>query len=108
MENLKTSVTETLQTKYPDKPSNEIDEAVSRSEDFFLNKIKRRTVPLSAFWLWVDLSAAMITGSLSFANSNQVVSSIKRGDTTISYNTSNSNVTNLLSQVNSYKVVVAK
>lgn len=108
----KTRVMEKLQSKYPNKTADEIDEAVSRSEEFFLNQTKRRAVPLNAFWLWVDLSSAIVNGSLTFTNSetNQVVSSVKRGDTTISYavSDSSSNVSKLLTQVKSYRVVVAK
>lgn len=110
MENLKTTVAEKLQNKYPDKTPDDILEAISRSEEYFLSITKRRQVPEKALWLWVDLSAAMLTGTVSFIGSDAVVSSVKRGDTTVSYDPDAANlpVNRLLQQVSGYKVVITR
>lgn len=110
MDLLKTRVTEKLQTKYPNKTPAEIDEAVSRSEEYFRSTTRRLEVPEKAFWLWVDLSTAILTGTLTFSGNsgNQVVSSIKRGDTTVSYAESGSTASNLLEQVKTFRVVITR
>lgn len=107
MDVLKSKVIEKVSTKLPDMIASDVEELVSRAEEYFKNKTKRREVPEKAFWLWVDLSLAIHKNLLS--DGEAVVSSVKRGDTTINYDTNKGTpLGSLNSQLRGYMVVVSK
>jgi hypothetical protein len=58
-------------------------ELADRAEESFLAETGRRSVPLRAFWLWVDLAEAIHLRDSG--QSDQKVNAVKRGDTTINY-----------------------
>lgn len=107
MDVLKTKVIEKVSTKLPEVPITDVEDLVSRAEEYFKAKTKRKEVPERAFWLWVDLSVAIYKSSLN--EGEAVVSSVKRGDTTINYGATK--VTSLSSfdeEIKGYKVVVSR
>lgn len=107
MEELKTKVIEKVSIKLPETPIATVEDIVSRAEEYFKAKTKRREVPERAFWLWVDLSIAMHKSSLN--EDETVVSSIKRGDTTINYGGTNiRTVSSFDEELKGYKVVVSR
>lgn len=107
MEELKTKVIEKVSIKLPETPIATVEDIVSRAEEYFKAKTKRREVPERAFWLWVDLSIAMYKSSLN--EGETVVSSVKRGDTTINYGTTNiRTVSSFDEELKGYKVVVSR
>lgn len=106
---LKDKVKHQLEIKHPDFSEAQVDEYVSRAEEYFLATTKRTEVPDKAFWLWVDLSDAFYKDSTG--SSSAAVTSVKRGDTTISYADTAaglSDVAALRNKLNAYKVVVAR
>ncbi|MEA4825792.1 MAG: hypothetical protein VB130_04045 [Clostridium sp.] len=107
MDVLKTKVIEKVSTKLSEIPIATVEDIVSRAEEYFKAKTKRREVPERAFWLWVDLSIAMHKSSLN--EGEAVVSSIKRGDTTINYGaTKVRTVSSFDEELKGYKVVVSR
>lgn len=107
MDVLKNRVIEKVSAKLPELSANDIEELVSRAEEYFTSKTKRREVPEKAFWLWVDLSLAIHKSSLN--EGEAVVSSIKRGDTTISYEASSKiGLSSFDDQLKKFMVVVSR
>lgn len=107
MDVLKDKVIEKVSTKLPEVPLVDVEDLVSRAEEYFKSNTKRREVPEKAFWLWVDLALAIYKSSLN--EGEAVVSSVKRGDTTISYGTTK--ITSLASydkELKGYMVVVSR
>jgi hypothetical protein len=73
-------------------------ELANRAEESFLSETGRRFVPEKAFWLWIDLAAAvraqdMEAGGASGGQASGRIASIKRGDTTIQYDHSSAAAT---------------
>lgn len=82
-------------------------EAVDRAEEYFLSQTKRSKVPMSAFYLWVDLAICQHSMQQG-ATSCGMVTSIKRGDTTVQYSDSgaqDATMADLERRVLSYRVV---
>lgn len=83
-------------------------ELVSRAEVYFLEQTRRKRVPVTALWLWVDLALAADEERGGGAVAEKV-SSIKRGDTTIQYETFTPvGMSALYNRINQYKVVVTR
>lgn len=67
----------------PGVSETKVGELIDRAQDYFLTETKRKEVPGRAAWLIVDLAVAYYRQDVE--NGKAPVSSIKRGDTTISY-----------------------
>ncbi len=79
-ENVKAKVLAALPSVSPEQADDLIDQA----EEYFLAKTSRRTVPDRAVHLWIDLAVEIGKNGLP-SNGQQTVSSIRRGDTTVEY-----------------------
>nr|WP_319487246.1 hypothetical protein [uncultured Caproiciproducens sp.] len=79
-EKVKAKVQAALTNVSPEK----VDDFVNQAEEYFLAKTGRRVVPDRAMYLWIDLAVEISKTGLP-ASGQQTVSSIKRGDTTIEY-----------------------
>lgn len=104
---LKKSVLHRVLERLPEIPENSAAEAVDRAEEYFLSQSKRNKVPVSAFYLWVELAVRQQTLEQGTA-SGGTVTSIKRGDTTVQYSDSGAQDTamaDLERRVLSYRVV---
>lgn len=73
-----------LQGRLPEISTEAAAELVDRAEELFCAETGRRVVPERACWLWVDLSEEIHSGAAG-GSSGQQISSVRRGDTTISY-----------------------
>ena len=107
---MKDNVIENVTSKLPEADKPKAEEYVSRAEEHFLTVTKRREIPSTAFWLWVDLSIAFYNDFTAEGSSGNVTS-VKRGDTTISYSENSASLTNvqtLDNKLKSYKVVLAR
>ncbi|MEG1632040.1 MAG: hypothetical protein RR251_08520 [Hydrogenoanaerobacterium sp.] len=107
--NLKQAVINKVKERLPQQPATAVLECVDRAEEYFLGLTKRKSVPLSAFYLWIDLALRMNkleTGSESSGR----ISSIKRGDTTIQYENggSTTDAASLEERILSYRVARAR
>lgn len=101
-------VTAKVQEKLPDVPPETVAELVDRAKEDFCARTLRRAVPVRAKWLWIDLALQMQTQTASGGQSAPV-SSIKRGDTQISYAVAAQSELDLLyKKIDGYKVVRAK
>jgi hypothetical protein len=78
-------VTAKVQSALPDISPDQVNDLVDQAEEYFLAKTGRRSVPDRAARLWSDVAVQISKAGLA-ANGQQAVSSIKRGDTTIEYN----------------------
>lgn len=92
MTNLREWVIHKLQEKLPDLTETQASEAAERAEEYFVSVTKRSRVPERARYLWIDLSLKFLegekteSGTISNAGTGGgKVSSIKRGDTTVTY-----------------------
>ena len=89
------------------------EEMVSRAEEIILEATYRKVINERGFWLWVDIALAVYAAeSAGNTETSGPVSSIKRGDTTISYAENASATENLpptlQSRLNTYKAVKAR
>ncbi|WP_283606499.1 hypothetical protein [Faecalispora anaeroviscerum] len=82
-------VTEKVQTALPSVSPDQVNDLVDQAEEYFLAKTGRRSVPDRAARLWSDLAVQISKAGLA-ANGQQVVSSIKRGNTTVEYDSAGS------------------
>lgn len=106
---MKDNVIAIVMEKQPSLSLSQATEYVSRAEEHFLELSKRTTVPPRATWLWVDLSLAYYNESLG--SSSGKVSSIKRGDTAITYAEGSaelSSIDALNDKILKYRVVLAR
>jgi hypothetical protein len=75
-------------TAIPDISSDEAKDYVNQAKEYFLAKTGHRSVPDRATYLWGDIAIAIgRSGQVSAGSaiSSQIVTSVKRGDTTIEY-----------------------
>lgn len=79
----KEQVVSKVKDKLPELSDSEVLELVDRAEEFFLSETNRISMQQRAFWLWVDLSLEI--NKIGTGNFQNVVTSIKRGDTNITY-----------------------
>lgn len=106
---MKDNVIAIVMTKQSSLTLEQATEYVSRAEEHFLELTKRTAVPPRAIWLWVDLSLAFYNEDLG--TSSGKVSSIKRGDTAITYAEGSKDllsIDSLHDRIMSYKVVLAR
>ncbi len=84
---LRSSVYHKLAARYPDAGSDMLDECIDRAAEYFCSKTGRAKVPPGAYYLWIDMAVRVYGLQQSAAAPAPVgaVTSIKRGDTTISY-----------------------
>lgn len=83
---LRTAVYNKLAARYPDATGDTLDECIDRAAEYFCSRTGRANIPPGAFYLWIDM-AVRVYGlqSADTATPGGAVTSIKRGDTTISY-----------------------
>lgn len=107
-DSLKEKVIHRVKEKFPDKPDIEINEAVGRAEEYFLSYTKRKNMPVTAFYLWIDMSSDDLNHN--GYTDDQIISSVKRGDTTVSYATDNVKFgfTAYNEKLSQYRVVIAR
>lgn len=104
---LKKSVLHKVLERLPEITEANAAEAVDRAEEYFLSQSKRNKVPVSAFYLWVELAVRQHAAKQG-ATSGGTVTSIKRGDTTVQYSDSGAQDTamaDLERRVLNYRVV---
>ncbi len=105
---LRIAVLHKLQARYPDLSEEDASERVDRASEYFCAETGRHHVPPGAFYLWIDMAVRVHT--LMAASSNTAtgaVTSIKRGDTTISYSDGAvaEAMADVYSRIASYRVV---
>lgn len=111
---------ERVQAKLPDKDPALVEELTDRAIEHFCAFTKRTAVPDRAGWLLVDLAVAFdrygVAGYLTeeSTGADAPVSSVKRGDTTIQYDTSAGSAVSVYSldaldaRIRRYAIVRAK
>ncbi|MFV0497485.1 MAG: hypothetical protein ACK5L0_04830 [Candidatus Fimivivens sp.] len=83
---LRTTVYNKLAARCPDATEDVLNECIDRAQEHFCGVTGRANIPPCALYLWIDMSAR-VYGLLQSPDmaTGAAVTSIKRGDTTISY-----------------------
>lgn len=96
-------VTVIVQDALLEVPPETVGDYVSRAEEYFLANAYRANVPARATYLWADI-AILISKNGFDTSGQQTVSSIKRGDTTVNYESTASGLSGITSRIALYKV----
>ncbi len=94
------TLVERILSKYPDMQPDLAGELADRAIEYFCALSKRAVVPARAGWLLVDIAVAFAqqgTAGMATEASDAPVSSIKRGDTTIQYDTASGSAASIYS-----------
>ena len=86
-------------------------ELADMAEEVFLSETGRKVVPQKAFWVWVALAVAMEKGDSNSGQDDRLVSSVKRGDTTINYSSeagANDAVSGIMARVRAFRIAKTK
>lgn len=83
---LREAVLVKLHARQPDISNDLSNECIDRAEEYFRAKTGRQNIPPGAMYLWIDMAERFVKlQSSNQSASTGVVTSVKRGDTTISY-----------------------